>query len=54
MSNKQELIEAVAFFDEFVNAVLRKEADSFDALSVVKHYNTVKGELAKLTVPEKE
>jgi hypothetical protein len=47
-----ELQKAVQFFDEFVNAALRKEADSYDALDVVKNYNIVRAELAKITVPK--
>jgi hypothetical protein len=47
-----ELQEAIQFFDEFVNASLRKDTDSYDALEVVKNYNIVRAELAKITVPK--
>ena len=47
-----DLQKAIQFFDEFVNASLRKEADSYDALEVVKNYNIVRAELAKITVPK--
>ena len=54
MNDKKELNEAVNFFDEFVNAALRKETDNFDALSVVKHYNILRGELAKQLLPTEQ
>ena len=47
-----DLEQAIQFFDEFVNASLRKEADSYDALEVVKNYNIVRAELVKLAVPK--
>ena len=47
MSQKEKLQESIEFFDQFVNEVLCKEADKYPALDVVKHYNTVKNELAK-------
>jgi len=47
-----ELQEAIQFFDEFVNASLRKDTDSYDAIEVVKNYNIVRAELAKITVPK--
>jgi len=52
--NNKELQESVQFFDEFVNAALQKEADKFEALEVVKHYNIVKAELAKLLTPKEQ
>jgi len=50
---EKNLKESARFFDEFVNASLRKETDSYDALEVVRHYNVIREELAKLLV-EKE
>jgi hypothetical protein len=47
-----DLEKAIQFFDEYVNAALRKETDSYDALEVVKNYNLVRAELVKLSVPK--
>lgn len=51
--NEKNLKESAQFFDEFVSASLKNEANSYDALEVVKHYNVIREELAKLLV-EKE
>jgi|OM-RGC.v1.037820187 arsenate reductase-like glutaredoxin family protein len=48
--SKEELKEAVDFFDKFVNAALSKETDKYKPLDVVKNYNIVRNELAKLLV----
>lgn len=47
---EKNLKQSAQFFDEFVSAALRKETDSYDALEVVKHYNVIREELAKLLV----
>ena len=52
MSEKEKLQESIEFFDDFVNAVLCREADKYPALDVVKHYNTVKNELAKVVAAQ--
>ena len=49
-----ELQKAIQFFDEYVNAALRKDTDSYDALEVVKNYNIVRAELAKVLVPKEQ
>jgi hypothetical protein len=49
----QELKESVEFFDKYVNASLSNKIDGYTALDVVKHYNIVKAELAKV-LTEKE
>jgi hypothetical protein len=52
MSDKEKLQESIEFFDEFVNAALCKETDKYPALDVVRHYNTVKNELAKVVAAQ--
>jgi hypothetical protein len=46
--DKKQLKESVEFFDQFVNAALSNDLEKFPALEVVKNYNIVKAELAKL------
>jgi arsenate reductase-like glutaredoxin family protein len=52
MTKQKELQEAVEFFDKFVNAALSKDTDKYKPLDVVKNYNVVKNELAKLLVSQ--
>lgn len=48
----KELEEAIQFFDEFVNAALSKDTDKYKPLDVVRNYNVVKNELAKVLAPQ--
>lgn len=49
----KDLKESIEFFDKYVNASLSTRVEGFTALDVVKNYNIVKAELAKL-LTEKE
>lgn len=45
-----ELENALKYFDEFVNATLKENIPGINALEVVKNYNVIREELAKLLV----
>ena len=45
----KELQESIQYFDNFVNKAL-SEVSEFEPIEVIKHYNRVKEELAKLLV----
>lgn len=44
----KELKESIDYFDKYVNASLSSKVEGFEALDVVRHYNVVKTELAKM------
>jgi hypothetical protein len=45
--NNEQLKEAIEYFDQFVNAVLKENIPSVSAIETVKNYNIVRDELAK-------
>lgn len=47
---KAQLDAAVAFFDNFVNTVLVHNVDGVVPMEVMKNYNVLRNELAKLYV----
>lgn len=50
---KEELQESLNFFDKFVNTAISQNIEGVSPLDVVKHYNNVRNQLAKVLV-EKE
>lgn len=48
---KKDLQQSIEYFDNFVNRAL-SEVEGFEPIEVIKHYNRVKEELAKILVPE--
>lgn len=52
MSEEKILQESIEFFDDFISAALRNDTDKYPAIEVVKHYNTVKNELAKVVAAQ--
>ncbi len=49
MEDKKELKQALEYFDQFVNTALQSNI-GVNALEVVKNYNVIRDELAKLLV----
>jgi len=52
MSERQKIEEALEYFDEFVNTVLRLNIEEVSPIETVKNYNVIRDELAKLLVPQ--
>lgn len=48
--NKKQLDESIQFFEGLVNAVVPLNLEGYSAIDVVKHYNVLRNELAKLYV----
>lgn len=47
---KAKLDESVQFFEEFINIVLPQGLEGVQPMEVMKHYNVLRGELARLYV----
>ena len=47
---KQKLDESVQFFEDFINKVLPQNIEGVQPMDVMRHYNTLRNELAKLYV----
>lgn len=52
--NNTQLKEAIDYFDQFVNAVLRENIPDVSAIDTVKNYNVIREELAKLLAQDQE
>ena len=48
--SKQKLDESIAFFEEFINIVLPQNLEGVKPMDVMRHYNNLRNELAKLYV----
>lgn len=44
----EQLRESIEFFDKYVNESLAKDVKGFTPIEVVKHYNIIRAELAKV------
>jgi RNase H-fold protein (predicted Holliday junction resolvase) len=49
----EELKESLDYFDKFINMAISQNIEGVTPLEVIKHYNNVKNQLAKILV-EKE
>jgi predicted fused transcriptional regulator/phosphomethylpyrimidine kinase len=47
---KQQLDEAIQFFEDFINVVLPQGLEGVEPMAVMKNYNLLRNELSKLYV----
>ena len=47
---KQKLDESVDYFEDFINKVLPQNIEGVQPMDVMRHYNVLRSELAKLYV----
>lgn len=48
--NRKKLNESINYFDNYINTMLQYSVEGIKPIEVMKHYNVLRNELAKLYV----